>query len=216
MRKSLTTTSFQRSYLYPHTLLAAEWVQNSRLKPFSFRNEDIPSLPSSFQCFWPSFFFWESVVSSCPQDSETFQSYTPVSASLGIAWADSIWKSVHQSWVFLWGFLPLLFLCFLSRTPFIQRYIPPGHFLGVFSVVLWSVWWRTDAKAEAPILWPPDVKRRFTGKDLDAGKDWGQEKGTTEDEMVGWHHWLDGHEFEQTQGDGEGQGSGACCSSRGR
>ena len=86
----------------------------------------------------------------------------------------------------------------------------------MFSVVLWSIWWRTDAKAEAPILWPPDVKRRFTGKDLDAGKDWGQEKGTTEDEMVGWHHWLDGHEFEQTQGDGEGQGSGACCSSRGR
>ena len=53
---------------------------------------------------------------------------------------------------------------------------------------------RTDA--EAPILWPPDVKNLLTGKDPDAGKDWGQEKGTTEDEMVGWHHRLDGHQFE--------------------
>ena len=58
---------------------------------------------------------------------------------------------------------------------------------------------RTDAEAEAPILWSPDGKSRFIGKDPDAGKDWGQEKkGVTEDEMVGWHHWLNGHEFEQT------------------
>ena len=72
---------------------------------------------------------------------------------------------------------------------------------------------RIDAEAEAPILWPPDVKSRLTGKDPDAGKDWGQEeKGTTVDEMVEWHHWLNGHEFEQTQGDSEGQGSRACCS----
>ena len=56
---------------------------------------------------------------------------------------------------------------------------------------------RTDAEAEAPILWPPDVKTRLTGKDPDAGKDWGQEeKGATEDKVVGWHHWLNGHEFE--------------------
>ena len=66
---------------------------------------------------------------------------------------------------------------------------------------------------EAPILWPPDVKSRLIGKDRDAGKDWGQEeKGTREDEMVGWHHWLNGHEFEQAPGDSEGQGSLACCS----
>ena len=56
--------------------------------------------------------------------------------------------------------------------------------------------WRTDAEAETPILWPPDVMNWFTGKDPDAGKDWRQEKGTTEDEMVGWHHPLNGHEFE--------------------
>ena len=61
--------------------------------------------------------------------------------------------------------------------------------------------------AEAPILWPPDVKSRVTGKDPDAGKDWRQEeKGVTEDEMVGWHHWLSGHEFKQTPGDIKGQG----------
>ena len=70
---------------------------------------------------------------------------------------------------------------------------------------------RTDA--EAPILWPPDVKSWLIGKDPDTGKDWRQEeKGTTEDEMAGWHHRLDGHEFEQTLGDNEGQGSLACCS----
>ena len=62
-------------------------------------------------------------------------------------------------------------------------------------------------KLETPILWPPDVKNWLIGKDPDAGKDWGQEeKGMTEDEMVGWHHWLNGHEFEWTLGDGEGQG----------
>ena len=72
---------------------------------------------------------------------------------------------------------------------------------------------RTDAEAEAPILWPPDAKNWLIGKDPDAGKDWRREvKGTTEDEMVGWHHWLDGHEFEQAQGVGDGQGSLVCCS----
>ena len=73
---------------------------------------------------------------------------------------------------------------------------------------------RTDAEAEPPILWPPDVKSWITGKDLDAGTDWRQEeKGETEDEIIGWHHWLNGHDFEQTLGDSEGQGSLACCSS---
>ena len=64
------------------------------------------------------------------------------------------------------------------------------------------------------LLWPPDdVKRRLIGKDPNAGKDWGQEeKGATEDEMVGWYHWLNGHEFEQTLRESEGQGSLACCS----
>ena len=70
---------------------------------------------------------------------------------------------------------------------------------------------RTDA--ETPILWPPDAKNWFIGKDLDAGKDWRQEeKGVTEDEMVGWHHQLNGHEFEQALRVHDGQGSLACCS----
>ena len=62
--------------------------------------------------------------------------------------------------------------------------------------LLWIFIGRTDAEAEAPILWPPDVKNWLIGKDPDPGKDWRQEKGTTEDQMVGWHHQLDGHEFE--------------------
>ena len=71
--------------------------------------------------------------------------------------------------------------------------------------------------AEAPILCALDVKSRFIWKDPDAGKDWRRkEKGTTEDEMVGWHHWLDGHEFEPAPGDGKGQGSLVCCSPWGR
>ena len=77
----------------------------------------------------------------------------------------------------------------------------------------WIVTGRTGGEAEAPILWPPDVKSQLSGKDPDSGKDWGQEeKGATEDEMVGWHHWLNGHEFEQILGDSEGQGSLMCCS----
>ena len=71
--------------------------------------------------------------------------------------------------------------------------------------------------SEAPILWPPDAKSWLFRKDPDAGKDWGQEeKGTTEDEMVGWHYWHNGHEYEQALGDGEGQGSLVCCSPWGR
>ena len=74
------------------------------------------------------------------------------------------------------------------------------------------VFTRTDAEAETPILWPPGGKSWLIWKDPDAEKDWGQEeKGMTEDKMVGWHHWLNGHAFEQTLGDSEGQGSLACC-----
>ena len=72
----------------------------------------------------------------------------------------------------------------------------------------------TDAKADTPTLWPPNVKNWLIEKDHDAGKDWRQEeKGTTEDEMVGWHHWLDGHGFGWTPGVGDGQGGLACCGS---
>ena len=77
----------------------------------------------------------------------------------------------------------------------------------------WMLIGRTDVEAEAPILWSPDAKSWLIGKDPDAGKDWRQEeKRTTEDEIVGWHHQLNGHEFKQTPGDDERQGSLACCS----
>ena len=80
----------------------------------------------------------------------------------------------------------------------------------------WIFIGRTDAEAEAPILWPPDVKSWFTGKNPDAGKDWRQkEKRPAEDEMVRYHHWLNGPEFEQTSGIREGQGSLVCCSAWG-
>ena len=77
----------------------------------------------------------------------------------------------------------------------------------------WMFTGKTDAEAETPILWPPDGKRQLIGKDPDDGKNWGQEeKGVTEDEMVGCHHWLNGHDSEQTPGNSDGQGSLACCS----
>ena len=77
----------------------------------------------------------------------------------------------------------------------------------------WILIKKTDAEAHTPILWPPDVKNRLIRRDPDAGKDWRQEKGITEDEMVGWHHQLNGHEFEQAPGVGDRQVGLACCSS---
>ena len=78
----------------------------------------------------------------------------------------------------------------------------------------WDFFGRNDAKAQTPALWPPHVKSWLIGKDSDAGRDWGQEeKGTTEDEMAGWHHWLDGRDSEWTPGVGDGQEGLACCDS---
>jgi len=92
-----------------------------------------------------------------------------------------------------WCFWTVVLKKTLER-PLYCKEIQPVHFKGHQS---WIFIGRTDAEAETPILWPPDVKSWLTGKDPDAGKDWGQEeKGTTEDEMVGWHHRLDGHDFE--------------------
>ena len=80
----------------------------------------------------------------------------------------------------------------------------------------WDFFGRNDAKAETPVLWPPHGKSWLIRKDSDAGRDWGQEeKGTTEDEMAGWHHWLDGRESGWTLGVGDGQGGPVCCDSWG-
>ena len=78
----------------------------------------------------------------------------------------------------------------------------------------WDFFGRNDAKAETLVLWSPHAKTWLIGKESDAGRDWGQEeKGTTEHEMAGWHHWLDGCESEWTPGVGDGQGGLACCDS---
>ena len=99
------------------------------------------------------------------------------------------------------------------ESPLDCKEIQPVHSKGDQS---WVFFERTDAKAETPILWPPHVKSWLTGKDSDAGRHWGQEeKGTTEDEMAGWHHWLYGGESEWTPGVGDGQGSLVCCDSWG-
>ena len=118
-----------------------------------------------------------------------------------------------ESWVLKnWCFWTVV----LEKTlesPLDGKEIQPVHPKGNPS---WIFIGRTDAEAEAPILWPPDVKNWLIGNDPDSGKDWGQEdNGKTEDEMVGWHHWLNGHEFEQASGVDNGQGHLACCSSWG-
>ena len=96
------------------------------------------------------------------------------------------------------------------ESPLDCKWIQPVHPKGNQS---WMFIGRTDFKAETPILWPPDVKNWLIWKDPDAGKDWRQEeKGTTEDEMVGWHHRLRGHGFGWTPGVGDGQGGLGCCS----
>ena len=79
-----------------------------------------------------------------------------------------------------------------------------------------NIHWKDWCEAETLILWPPHAKSRLIGKDPDAGRDWGQEKGTIEDQMAGWHHRLNGHEFEKAPGVGDGQGSLTCGSPWGR
>ena len=95
------------------------------------------------------------------------------------------------------------------ESPLDSKEIQPVHSKGDQS---WVFTGRTDVEAETPILWPPDAKSWLIGKDPDAGKDWGQEeKRATEDEMAGWHHWLNGRESGWTPGVGDGQGGLACC-----
>ena len=105
-----------------------------------------------------------------------------------------------ESWVPKNGYFWSVVLEKTLESPLDCKEIQPVHPKGDQS---WVFIGRIDAEAETPILWPPDAKNWLIWKDPDAGKDWGQEeKGTTENEMVGWHHWLDGHEFEQALGVG--------------
>ena len=125
-----------------------------------------------------------------------------------------MWELDHkEGWVPKnWCFQTVVLVKTLE-SPLDSKEIQPVHSKGNQS---WLFIGRTDAEAEAPILWPPD-ENWLIGKDPDAGKDWRQEeKQATEDETVRWHHWSKGPEFEQTLGDSEGQGSLACCSPWGR
>ena len=119
----------------------------------------------------------------------------------------------EESWAPNWCFWTAV----LEKTlesPLDCKKIQPVHLKGDQS---WVFIGRTDIEAEAPVLWPPHSKSWLIGKDSDAGRDWGQEeKGTTEDEMAGWHHRLNGLQFEWTPGVGDGQGGLACCDSWGR
>ena len=117
----------------------------------------------------------------------------------------------ENSWLVINSSLALKNWCFWSvvlektlKSPLDCKEIQPVHPKGNQS---WIFTERTDVEAETPILWPPDAKNWLIWKDPDAGKDWGrEEKGTTEDEMVGWHHRLNEHEFEWIPGVGDGQG----------
>ena len=120
----------------------------------------------------------------------------------------------EESWTLKnWCFWTVL-LDKTLESPFNCREIQPVHSEGDQPQDFFG---RNDAKAETPVLWPPHEKSWLTGKDCDAGRDLGQEeKGITEDEMAGWHHWFDGCESEWTPGDGDGQGGLVCCDSWGR
>ena len=128
--------------------------------------------------------------------------------SISLVW---MWElDYKESWVLKnWCFWTVVLEKTLESS-LDSKEIQPVHPKGSQS---WIFIGRTDAEAETPILWPPDAKNWFLGKEPDAVKDGRQEeKGTTEDEMIGWHHWLNGYEFEQALGAGDGQGSLAYCS----
>ena len=134
------------------------------------------------------------------------QSYGFSSSHVWIWYLDYNERWVQNNWCF-W----IVVLNKTLESPLDCKEIQPVHSERDQS---WDFFGRNDAKAETPVLWPPHVKSWLTGKDPDAGKDCRQEeKGMTEDEMVGWHHWLDGHRFGWTLGIGDGQGGLACCGS---
>ena len=127
--------------------------------------------------------------------------------------SDRVYKSLFHTVLKCITRPPVLFMMIYGASPLDRKEIKSVNPKGSQP---WIFIEKTDAEAEAPILWPPDAQSQVIEKDPDAGKDWRQEeKGTTEDEMVGWHHWLYGHEFEQTLGNSEGWGSLWCCSSWG-
>ena len=150
------------------------------------------------------------------KNRDYFVNKNPSSQGYGFS-SGHIWNwelNYKESWALKnWCFLTVVLEKTLENLLDCKE-IQPVHLKGNQS---WIFVGRTDAEAEATILWPPDAKSWLIGKDIDAGKDWGQkEKGMTEDEMIGWHHWLNGHGFGWTLGAGDGQGGLAGCSSWGQ
>ena len=120
-----------------------------------------------------------------------------------------LWRKLSAKELMIWAVV----LEKILESPLDYKEIQPVHPKGDQS---WVFFGRNDAKAETPVLWPPHGKSWLIGKDSDAERDWGQEeKGTTEDEMAGWHPRLDGREFEWTPRVGDGQGGLVCCNSWG-
>ena len=144
-----------------------------------------------------------------------FANKGPSSQSYGFSNGQvQIWELDHKegwapkSWCFWTGVLEKT-----PESPLDCKELKPVHPKGDQS---WIFIGRTDGEVETPILWPPDAKNWLLGRVPDAGQDWRrEEKGMTDDEMVGWHHRHNGYEFEQAPEDSEGQGSRACCSSWG-
>ena len=130
-------------------------------------------------------------------------------SDLAAAAANLFWNFLVGRLSYLYSFLDLKQYCFLFAW---KLWIPTEFFMLQWELLYLPVHKIHSLLLPKYILWPPDVKNWLFGKDPDAGKDWRQkEKGMTEDEMVGWHHWLDRYEFEQALGVGDGQGSLACC-----
>ena len=129
-------------------------------------------------------------------------------------WDPDVWELDHnEGWALKNWCFRIVVLEKTLESSLDNREIKPVNLKGNQP---WILIGRTDAKAETPVLWPPHAKSWFIGKDPDAGRDWGQEeKGMTEDEMAGWHHWLDGRGSGWTPGVGDGQGGLACCDSWG-
>ena len=140
----------------------------------------------------------------CNRQEHSITAFVPVHSAISLCL--SVILSFNPSFVSIHPFIYIS--SFLLAAPCAWEILVPWP--GIQS---WVFIGRTDGEAETPILWPPDVKNWLVEKDSDAGKDWGkEEKGMTEDEMVGWHHRLNGHGFEQALGAGDGQGSLVCCS----
>ena len=141
-----------------------------------------------------------------------FANKGPFSQNYGFS-SSHVWMwelDYKESWVLKNSCFWTVVLEKTFESPLDCKRIQPVHPKGDQS---WVFIGRTDVEAETPILWQTDVKNWLIEKDPDAGKDWRRkEKGTTEDKMVGWHHWLDGHEFEQSPEVGDGQGGLVCCS----